>query len=186
MELNKTNIKVLQSTIDDYDKVIETFIDKQVKNYCKELDRYVTIVSRVLENKDNKSITNEFLEDVTLQLPKLMYWASEGQEILGSKFDIAKNVKNEKFLDNLKLCDKGTVGQRTMEAELKTLEESTLCDIYNRAINKIGLKLKYATELLQSAKKLLSKRMQEFTIDSYSTSDAVFKYSSSKEKNKRI
>ena len=179
MELNKLKIMEIQNNIEEYEKIITKLVDKQVRLYCKDLDTYIKEISQILNNNE-MDITDAFLESVILQLPKYMYWASEGQEALSLRADLAKTVKNEEFLKQLETCT-GTVSKKNMEAELKILHENFAYIIYVRSANKINLRLKYAMELLQSAKKLLSKRIHDTWETSY-TNDIETRYNNSKKK----
>jgi hypothetical protein len=93
-----------------------------------------------------------------MTLPAQMYFASESQERLGIRHDVS--ATNRQFLYNKLYSEAvGTVGFRKAKAESELVNEDIALIVYERAYNQIKAKLAYALELLQSAKKVLGRRV---------------------------
>ena len=141
---------------------IEQLVSPLVEECCKSLDKYVAYIATIINDRDNP-ITDEELEDVILTLPTLMYYAGEVQERLGIKYDVANAVRLKEF-NQIMVTANGTVAKNKAEAELAIMENDLVKMVYDRAYNIIKQKIQYAFELLQSAKKIMTRRMQAFEI----------------------
>jgi hypothetical protein len=157
--LEKITLQLQQEQVDEYSNIVDTLVDRSVRSYCKDLDDYLKVLGNLFTSKE-VIITDLQLEDIILRLPQLIYWASEGQEILGIKEDIAKSLRNDGFIKAF-LEKQGSISQRNLQAEMDVLVEEYTQLIYSHACKKIKLKVTYAMEMLQSAKKILSKRMED-------------------------
>ena len=96
--------------------------------------------------------------DFVLTLPTLLYFVSESQEALGIREDVSKAYEKDKFNETISHTE-GTVAVKTALAELETQNEYLAKVVYQRAYKKIKLRVEAAYELLQSVKKVLSRRM---------------------------
>lgn len=159
-EIDIAKVNEIQRRINDNSIFIDSVVSKLVANYCKQLDEYVKLIKEILDDKDNPP-TDEELDDFTLNLPTLLYFTGEAQESLGIKEDIAKAIKQELY-NNTYNGEKGTIADKTAKAELATQNEYIVHVAYHRAYLKIKLRMDLANELLQSVKKVISRRMVEY------------------------
>ena len=82
-------------------------------------------------------------------------------EQLGIRDDIAKAVYKETYHTTRASQDKGTVADKDSLAELNSQQELLTSICYTRAWKTMKSKVENAQELLQSCKKVLSRRMTE-------------------------
>lgn len=161
-EIKIEEAKKIQERINKNSNIIEGIVNKLVKEYCKDLDDYVKLIKEILDDKDNPP-TDEELDDFTLNIPTLLYFTGEAQESLGIKEDIAKAIRLELY-NNIYNEGNGTVADKTAKAELATQNEYIIHVAYHRAYLKIKLRMDLANELLQSVKKVISRRMVAYEV----------------------
>lgn len=144
-------------------KYINELVEEIVKQCCENLDNYVNDIKDKLTSQ-NYNMTDKELDDIVMTIPTLIYFASEVQERLGIRYDIAKSNKTQIFND-IFINKDGNQGLKKAVAENKTFNESMIVCVYDRSYNIIKSKISAAMEILQSAKKIISRRMQsiEFT-----------------------
>lgn len=159
-ELNKQMLKDSQQKIEELSSIIDVIVDRLVRKYCSGLDAEMKKITEKIQNYEQKPLSDLELDNIIINLPQLIYWASEGQEILGIRADISESLKNEGFITAYHNTQ-GSVGQRKLEAESEVLLEDLTIMIYDRATKKIRLKVNYAMEMLQSAKKIYTKRIND-------------------------
>lgn len=165
--LNKKNLRDYQQKVDNLSSDIDIIIDRLVRKYCSDLDSLMNkITERVMKYEENP-LSDLELDYFILNLSQLIYWASEGQEILSVRADIAETLKDEGFLESFS-NQTGTANQKKLKAEQSVLLETLTNLIYDKATKRIKLKVSYALEMLQSIKKIYTKRMGESNLDSYS------------------
>lgn len=166
--LNDTNKNAIQNTIlsiEQNSTVIDSIVLDIVSQCTAELDDYIKYMRDVLHDcGEGKPISNTILEDITVVLPVLLYSVTDKQESVGIKEDIAKATKNEIFNSIYNNIEKGTVQDKTSQAELATQEEIVTHIIFQHAYKIIKSKTELGLELLQSVKKVLSKRITELEI----------------------
>lgn len=161
-EINKQEIEQLQERIDKNSKLINELTNKLVNDYCKPLNEYVAFIKSVLEDNQNPPSALE-LDDFVMNLPVLLYFAGEAQENLGIKTDVANSIRQEKY-NEIFATIKGTIADKTSASELQTQSEIITHIIYSRAYKTVKLKLEYASELLQSIKKVITRRTAELEL----------------------
>ena len=159
MTIDKQTIKAIQSNIDVNTKELTGLINRCVSIYSKELDNEMNYVKSLLYD-DTRTITNEELDDIILRLPQVLYWASAGLETVGIKEDLSKIVKENKLLELLPIMT-GTAAIKKLSAEQESNSEILVEIIYDSAYKQLKNKISFAVEMLQSAKKILSRRMAE-------------------------
>ena len=159
---NKDDLKSIQDLIEENAKYIDDIVDELVNVFSKDLTEYVIYIKNILDT-DNQKISDIEIEDFVLTLPTLLYFTSDCQESLGIREDVAKTQYKEKF-NNVLSSTSGTVAIKTALAEMETRNEALATIVYQRAYKKIKLKVEAAYELLQSVKKVLSRRMLEMEI----------------------
>lgn len=150
----------LQGRIDSNGDIINNIANDIVNGYCKQLDEYITFIKEILDDVENPP-TDKELDDFMLNIPVLLYFAGEGQETLGIKEDVAKAIKQELYNQTFDGAT-GTIADKTAVAELATQTEYITHIAYSRAYKKIKTKCETANEILQSVKKVVSRRTTEY------------------------
>ena len=144
----------------DYDSIyINELVDNLVNKCCGSLDKYIEYVSKIL-NDTNYDVSDKELEDITMTIPTLLYYVGTQQEKIGVKRDISESSKNLLYNEIFSSLS-GTAGAKKSVAELKIVDEEIVVFIFTRAYNIVKSKVTYAFEVLQSAKKVMSRRIAE-------------------------
>ena len=155
-------IEQLMDKVDEDSEYIQQIVDHLVESCCSTLDEYVKYISGLLANS-SAEVTNDQLDDIILTIPTLMYFVGTQQEKYGIKRDVSKASKmiiyNKVFKETA-----GIQADKKSAAEKATFDEDMVATIYSSAYDTIKSKLAYATELLQSAKKVVSRRMTEIEL----------------------
>ena len=141
---------------------LDTIVDTIVTKHSKELDDYINYVKAIIDD-DSKPITATELEDMVLTIPSLLYFLGDAQELIGIREDIAKMDKTNKF-NNVVAVSEGTVQAKQALAELKTRNEALVHIVFQRARKRLQNKYDMAFEVLQSVKKILSRRVAELEL----------------------
>lgn len=153
----------LQQNIEENSIPLNDIITEIIEPYCKPLDDYVSFIAECLGNGET-SPTDLELEDYCINLSTRIYFAGGMCERLGIRDDIAKAVYKEMYNTQRNNLDKGTVADKDSIAELKSQEEFIISSAYTRAYKIMKNKIENAQEVLQSCKKILSRRMQEMEL----------------------
>lgn len=156
-EINEEKIAQIQNKVDRHAKILTDIVNEIVTPYCKDIDNYVKWINSILADGTNPP-TDEELEDMCLNLSARIYFMSEACEQLGIKDDISKAIKNEIY-NNKRSDINGTVADKDAYAELESQQEQITNICYSRAYKIVKAKVDNAQELLQSCKKVLSRRM---------------------------
>lgn len=135
-----------------------------IKPYTKELDDYVAFIKEDLLQDGNNPPTAEELDDVCINLPVFIYYASSMQERLGIREDISKALYKEMYHSARDKIEGGTVADKNSMAELASQEEYITSMLYKRAYKIVCNKVDAAQELLSSCKKVMSRRMSEMEL----------------------
>lgn len=155
-------VRALQRQVETNSEVVDAIVNRLVSQYCQPLDDYMGLIREIL-NDENNPPTNEELDRFTLNLPVLLYFTGEAQESLGIRGDVAEAIKQELYNEAYNQAA-GTIGDKTAAAELATQNEFIAQIGYQRAYKKIKLRMEMASEMLQSVKKVISRRMQEYDL----------------------
>ena len=150
----------IQDKVEEHSKTINQLVEDTIKPYIKDLDKYVQFIRDCLKDGENPP-TDAELDDFVLNLSTLIYWASGVCEQLGIRDDISKAVYKEMYHSKRNELNSGTVADKDSIAELESIQEQITNIVYNRAYKTMKAKIENAQELLSSAKKVLSHRMQE-------------------------
>lgn len=136
---------------------IDDIVFSITTDICEKLDRYVSYVSDILRDT-SRAITDEELDDIIMTIPTLVYFVSEAQERMGIRQDVAdsnyKNLYNKHYMEA-----EGTAQIRKSYCETLLENEALVSIVYKKSYDVIKQKVSIAIELLQSAKKILSRRM---------------------------
>lgn len=161
-QINEQEIAHLQNQVNKNSKIIDELVNKLVAEYCNPLDDYMDFIRKILSDEENPP-TDKELDDFTLNLPVLLYFTGEAQESLGVKEDIAKAIRMELYNDVFEKSS-GTIADKTAQAELISQNEYINLVIYQRAYKKVKLRMEAGYETLQSVKKVITRRGQEYEL----------------------
>lgn len=156
----------LTETVNGIDKsaeYVDDIVDAIVQSCCSELDQYVTYVKGLLDDV-NTPIQDVELDDIILTIPTLLYFAGNSQESLGIREDVAKLDETNRYNTYFMASSGSTAALRQAYAKLQVQNESLATLVYQRACKKVKLRCDYALEILQSTKKILSRRMTEMEL----------------------
>ena len=163
MNLDIVDTEDTQKSVEGNSKTISDIVDSIIKPYSEDLDRYVLFIKDCLKDGEHPP-TDEELDDFCLNLSTLIYFAGGMCEYLGIKDDISKALYKEMYHESRAKLERGTVADKDSLAELASQKESLVNVCYNRAFKLMKSKVENAQELLSSCKKVLSRRMQEYTL----------------------
>ena len=158
----------IEDDVEEKSKVLDTIVEGIILPYCRDLDNYVLFIKDCLKDGENPPTTDE-LDDFCLNLSTYIYFAGGMCEQLGIRDDVAKAVYKEMYHTARANQDKGTVADKDSLAELASQEEYIVSVSYTRAYKTMKAKVENAQELLQSVKKVLSRRMQEVELTKIGT-----------------
>ena len=161
--INQEEIKNIQDRINENSKLINEMSNKLVNEYCKNLNEYVSFIKSILEDKDHPPTAQE-LDDFCMQLPTILFFCSEMLENLGIKSDVSKAIKQEKYNSIYRELTKGTINDKMSQSELAAQTEEIVRIVYDRAYKICKSKMEYATELLGSIKKVITRRISEMDL----------------------
>lgn len=162
VELDKDKVQKINERIKRNSELIEDIVSSLVIEHCKPLDEYMQFIGKVLKDTENPP-TDAELDDWVLNLSFLLYTTSEAQETLGLKEDICKSIKMELFNETYDSTS-GTVADKTAQAELATQTEFITLAAYSRAYRKVKLRAEAGSEMLQSVKKIVTRRIAEMEL----------------------
>ncbi len=162
INIDKDIILELQNKVDTSAKDIDILVDRLVNDYCKPLNDYMQFIRGILEDTNQPPIEQE-LDDFMMNLPVLLYFTGEAQEAVGVREDIAKALRQEIYNKSYEKAD-GTVADKTAVSEMASRNEYIVQIVYQRAYKVIKNKMESASELLQSVKKVVTRRMSEYEL----------------------
>ena len=161
-QITRDELSQVLARVDGNSATVNEIVDDIVKKYCEPLDKYVSQIDDIL--KEGKEIADEELDDFALNLPCLLYYACEAQEVLGVKEDVSRAVKAEIFNKVRNSINEGTVADKDSMADLASQNETVVIIIYQRAYKKVKARIDAAYEILNSVKKVISRRQAQYGI----------------------
>lgn len=155
-------VNAVRKTVEDNSKLVDNVVNEIIQPYIKDLDKYVLFIKDCLKDGENPP-TDQELEDFCMNLSTFIYFASGMGEQLGIRDDISKALYKEAY--NLaREKASGTINDKNVKAELDCQHEQLVSVCYSRAYKIVKAKVESAQELLSSAKKVLSRRMNEYNL----------------------
>ena len=161
------DIDKIKLRVEDNSDKLESIIQNIVSPYVKDLDRYISFIKECLADGEQPPTDSE-LDDWCLNLSTYIYFAGSMCEQLGIRDDISKAIYKETYHSSRSNIDKGTVADKDSIAELNSQQELLTNICYNRAFKIVKSKVENAQELLNSCKKVLSRRMNEYSLTHFS------------------
>lgn len=157
--INRSKIDAVMHEVEEDSEYVQQIVDGLVSKCCDNLTDYINYVSKILNDNDY-SLTNDELDDIIMTIPTMLYYVGEQQERLGIKQDVSDTTRS--FMYNKLFAEStGTVDHKKAVTESALFDETLVTVIYARAYNTIKSKVSTAMELLQSAKKIMSRRITE-------------------------
>lgn len=136
---------------------MQRYVDEIVSRWTSDLD---IVMKAISEHINMGFIDDSTLQNIILTLANTLYFSLEGLEKVGIKEDVCRHIREEVFIDARKVAS-GTVKDRDGEALLACTNEDMITIIYSRAYKAIKQKVDAGYEMLNSIKKVMSKRMTE-------------------------
>ena len=152
---NNERVESLTSVVHD---MVKSIVDEA----CEDLDKYMHIIDEILCDKDTP-VSDEELEDFTLNLPSLLYLVSSRREALRIKEDVAKAVHKDVY-NRVREKAQGTVADKDTAADLAAQSEAITVIVLQRAGSTIKTREEAAWEMLNSVKKVLTRRTAELEL----------------------
>lgn len=157
--LDANKVSSIRLHVENNSAVVDSIVNDIITPYCKGLDKYVRFIADCLKDGEKPPTIGE-LEDFCMNLSTHIYFASGMCEQLGIRDDISKAVYKETY-NTARDDAKGTVQDKTAQAELQSQQEQLTNICFNRAYKTMKSKVDAAQELLSSCKKVLTNRMSE-------------------------
>lgn len=142
--------------------VVREMVKGIVDEACADLDKYMAVIDEILRDADNP-VSDEELEDFTLNLPSLLYLVSARREELKVKEDVAKAVHKDVY-NRVREKAQGTVADKDTAADLAAQSEAITVIVLQRAGSTIKTREEAAWEMLNSVKKVLTRRVAELEL----------------------
>ena len=142
---------------DTISEEMQIYVDEIVTRWTSDLD---IVMKSISEHINMGFIDDSTLQNIVLTLANTLYFSLEGLEKVGIKEDVCRHIREEVFIDARKVAT-GTVKDRDGEALLACTNEDMIAIIYSRAYKTIKQKVDAGYEMLNSIKKVMSKRMTE-------------------------
>ena len=159
-EIDKDKMSKVAERVDLLSKEVNEMVDKIVNEACADLDEYMGGIDEILTSLTNP-VTDAQLDDFTLNLSSLLYFVSAAQENIGIKEDVSRAIQKEIY-NRVREKAQGTVADKDMAAELQSQNETLTTVIYNRAYKKVKLRAEAASEMVNSVKKIMTRRIAEY------------------------
>lgn len=150
----------IQERVETNASEIDKLAQKIIQPYCKDLDKYVLFIRDCLKDGENPP-TDDELDDFCLNLSTYLYFAGGLCEQLGIRDDMGKAIYKETYHASRAALDKGTVADKDSVAALQSQQEYIVSSAYTRAYKTLKSKVENGQELLQSIKKVISRRCLE-------------------------
>ena len=148
--------------VESLTSVVREMVKNIVDEACADLDNYMKQIDEILCDKDTP-VSDDELEDFTLNLPSLLYLVSSRREELKIKEDVAKAVHKDVY-NRVREKAQGTVADKDTAADLAAQSEAITVIVLQRAGSTIKTREEAAWEMLNSVKKVLTRRIAELEL----------------------
>lgn len=148
--------------VESLSSVVRDMVKGIVDEACADLDEYMAQIDDILCDK-NSPVSDEELEDFTLNLPSLLYLVSARREELKVKEDVAKAVHKDVY-NRVREKAQGTVADKDTAADLAAQSEAITVIVLQRAGSTIKTREEAAWEMLNSVKKVMTRRIAELEL----------------------
>lgn len=155
-------VKANNDRVENLTAVVRDMVRTLVNEACKDLDDYMTLIDSMLKDKDHP-LSDPELEDITLNLPSLLYLTGTRREALKIKEDVARAVHKEVY-NRVREKAEGTVADKDTAADLASQSEAISVIVLQRTVTTIKSREEAAWEMLNSVKKVLTRRIAELEL----------------------
>jgi len=155
-------LKANNDRVDALASVVQKMVSEIVNNACKTLDDYMKQIDEILCDKD-QPVSDEELEDFTLNLPSMLYTVSAAREGLKVKEDVSRAIYKDVY-NRVREKSQGTVADKDTAADLAAQSEAITVIVLQRAVSTIKTREEAAWEMLNSVKKVLTRRTVELEL----------------------
>lgn len=163
-EVDAAALEANNKRVDDLATVVREMVNNIVNELCKDLDEYMHVIDTILQDS-NTPVSDEELEDFTLNLPSLLYLVSSKREDLRIREDVARAIHKDVY-NRVREKAKGTIADKDTAADLAAQSEAITVIVLQRAGTTVKAKEDAAWEMLNSVKKVLSRRVEEIRLSS--------------------
>lgn len=163
--LDKEGITRLWKNVENVENmsaILDQKVDDAVSEICRPIDLYMNQINKYLLDL-KEPVPDEALEQFILNIPPLLYFISEAREKVLIRSEVSKEVYKELF-GNARKEATGTVADRDNYARSKVMAESFASIVYQSIYTRIKAKEEAATEMLQSLKKIMNRRVAEIEL----------------------
>lgn len=159
-EMNPERMREVANKVHGLSKEVVEMADTIANEVCADLDEYMRGIDEILTNQEHP-VSDYQLDDFILNLSSLLYLISDAQENLGIKEDVARAIQKEVY-NRVREKAQGTVADKDTAAELQCQEEAITTIVYARAYKKVKLRVEAASEMVNSVKKVMTRRIAEY------------------------
>lgn len=160
--VNLDKVKSNNNRVEALTSVVQNMVSEIVDNACKTLDSYMSLIDEILCDK-NQPVSDEELEDFTLNLPSMLYTVSAAREGLKVKEDVSRAIYKDVY-NRVREKAQGTVADKDTAADLAAQSEAITVIVLQRAVSTIKTREEAAWEMLNSVKKVLTRRTVELEL----------------------
>lgn len=161
-EINMEAVTKNNQRVDNLTKEVRDMVRSIVVESCQGLDDYMKQIENILCDADNP-VSDDELEDFTMNLPSLLYLVSAKREELRIKEDVAKAIYKDVY-NRVREKSQGTVADKDTAADLASQSEAITVIVLQRAGSAIKAREEAAWEMLNSVKKVLTRRIAEMEL----------------------
>ena len=180
--LDNIDTEKMVQLLEQTEQNVEYFnkVTKQVADaYSTELDSLIRDFRQKQQQYDSLPI--DYIEKLYMELSGILYFMGDQLEQLGIHNDMSKAAKqeiyNKAYLSNqVKDTDKRnktTVAENVAVAEQESQYETIVNSIYDRAYKILKYKIDAGFEVLNTLRKVISRRMQEIDLSSAQKNNKV-------------
>lgn len=180
--LDNIDTEKMVQLLEQTEQNVEYFnkVTKQVADaYSTELDSLIRDFRQKQQQYDSLPI--DYIEKLYMELSGILYFMGDQLEQLGIHNDMSKAAKqeiyNKAYLSNqVKDTDrrnKTTVAENVAVAEQESQYETIVNSIYDRAYKILKYKIDAGFEILNTLRKVISRRMQEIDLTSAQKNNKV-------------
>lgn len=162
LNTDTSKVKQTEERIEENASKVDLIVNRLVDDYAKSLDDYIKQCTEIICDQVNPP-SDEELDEMCLTIPCFLYFTGEGQEALGLREDIAKAIKMELYNNSYEQAV-GTIADKTATAELASQHEFIVHSCYQRAYKQLKIKYEIGLELLNSVKKVISRRQNALNL----------------------
>lgn len=159
-KIDPERMRDVSAKVNSLSKEVVDMADQIAGAVCADLDEYMVGIDAILTNQEHP-VSDSQLDDFILNLSSILYMVSDAQENLGIKEDVARAIQKEVY-NRVREKAQGTVADKDTAAELQCQEESIITIVYARAYKKVKLRVEAANEMVNSVKKVMTRRIAEY------------------------